>query len=277
MIDTGIADQKRTDGWLQGLKEGDNVDPLDAFPEDHFLDRAAGHGTFCAGIVQQVAPAAQLVVSRELDSDGIGYELDVAVRMVVEAERGLRAGQHVVINLSLGAETADDERPVGFSVAMEVLEELQLEYRKRGKHSLKGQDLEVMVVAAAGNHGRTRDFFPAALPSVVAVTALTQGLRPATWSSNGPWADVCTIGEGVRSTFVEGTESPTVDPRPDSFPVNSWALWSGTSFAAPQVAGAIAQIATDQSVGLVEAKRRLLDGAPEVPLYGKRVEILPAI
>lgn len=277
VIDTGIATQRRNDGWVQGVGTKADADPLDELPEDGFLDRAAGHGTFCAGIVQQVAPQAQLLVCRELDSDGVGYELDVATRMVTEAERGLKAGQHVVISLSLGSETADDERPVGFSVALEVIEELQAEHRGKGRHDLEGQDLEVRVVAAAGNHGRTRPFYPAALPGVVAVTALTQGLRPAKWSSNGSWADVCTIGEGVRSTFVQGTESPTVDPKPDSFPADAWALWSGTSFAAPQVAGAIAQIAMDDGVGLAEAERRLLAGAPEVPLYGKRVEILPAI
>jgi subtilisin family serine protease len=54
-------------------------------------------------------------------------------------------------------------------------------------------------------------------------------------------------------------------------------LWSGTSFAAPQVAGAIAKIATDDGVTPTEAKRRLLEGAREVPLYGKQVEILPRI
>jgi subtilisin family serine protease len=81
----------------------------------------------------------------------------------------------------------------------------------------------------------------------------------------------------VRSTFVPGTESPVIDADLEEFPDDAWALWSGTSFAAPQVAAAIAKIAIDDGVAPSEAKRRLLDGANEVPLYGKRVEILPAI
>jgi subtilisin family serine protease len=81
----------------------------------------------------------------------------------------------------------------------------------------------------------------------------------------------------VRSTFVPGTESPSLDYDFEEFPHNAWALWSGTSFAAPQVAGAIAKIAIDGGVTPTEAKRRLLKEAGEIPLYGKRVEILPRI
>jgi thermitase len=72
-------------------------------------------------------------------------------------------------------------------------------------------------------------------------------------------------------------ESPSVDAHFEEFPQNAWALWSGTSFAAPQVAGAIAKIAIDDGVIPTEAKRRLLTGAPDIPLYGKQVEILPRI
>ena len=74
-----------------------------------------------------------------------------------------------------------------------------------------------------------------------------------------------------------GKESPSVDYDYEQFPQDAWALWSGTSFAAPQVAGAIAKIAIDDGVTPTEAKRRLLTGAKEIPLYGKQVEILPRI
>ena len=78
--------------------------------------------------------------------------------------------------------------------------------------------------------------------------------------------------EGVRSTFVPGRVSPIIE-----FPENAWALWSGTSFAAPQVAGAIAKIAIEDRVTPTEAKRRLLTGARVIPLHGNMVEILPRI
>lgn len=268
IIDTGVYGRGRTDGWLRDLEADHNGEVLDDSPPggDGFLDPAAGHGTFCAGIVQQIVPAADIKVYNAVDSDGFVDELKVAVELVQWVRKGFEDGKELIVNLSFGAETADDERPVALGVALEIIDE---ESRKSGH--------EALVVAAAGNFGHARECYPAAFPTVTAVAALTQDLSPAEWSSRGAWVDVCTIGEGVRSTFVPGIESPVTDPRREEFPENAWALWSGTSFAAPQVAGAIAKIAIDDGVTPTEAKRRLLEGAREVPLYGKQVEILPRI
>jgi subtilisin family serine protease len=261
VIDTGIAAAQRGDGWLTGLVRPDNVDPLDDLPTpDGFLDLGAGHGTFAAGIVQQVAPGADLAVYSALDSDGIGSKIDIASAMV----RAVREGAQI-INLSLGLEALDDRPPVAFEVALEIIDGIAAE---------TGQQ-EALVVAAAGNFGHARPCWPAALDGVLAVAALTQDLEPADWSSRGFWVDCSTIGEGIRSTYVEGKESPIVDPDPETFPADAWALWSGTSFAAPQVAGAIARIAQEQGTNPREALRRLLDGQPSIPDYGRAVEILP--
>jgi subtilisin family serine protease len=265
IIDTGVYGD-RGDGWLVDLDTGVNREDLDVFPPDDFLDFAAGHGSFCAGIVQQIVPEADIAVCKELDSDGLAHEVRIARTLVGAVRARLKAGQHVIVSLSFGTETADDERPVALGIALEIIDE---ESRKAG--------LETLVVAAAGNLGSDRPCYPAAFPTVTAVAALTQGLLPAEWSSRGAWVDVSTIGEGVRSTFVPGTEHPSTDYRFDEFPKNAWALWSGTSFAAPQVAGAIAKIAIDDGVTPTEAKRRLLAGAKDIPLYGKQVEILPHI
>jgi subtilisin family serine protease len=268
IFDTGVYGRARSDGWLGDLETDHNGEVLDDSPPggDGFLDPAAGHGSFCAGIVQQIVPAADIEVHGPVDSDGFVDELKVAVELVKWVRAGLEEGKDVIVNLSLGAETADDEHPIALGVALEILDE---ESRKSGH--------EVLVIAAAGNFGHDRECYPAAFSTVTAVAALTQDLAPAAWSSRGAWVDICTIGEGVRSTFVPGTESEIADPRQEVFPDNAWALWSGTSFAAPQVAGAIAKIAIDDGVTPTEAKRRLLEGAREVPLYGKQVEILPRI
>lgn len=266
VIDTGVYGRDRGDGWLSGLENDGNREVLDDSPQDGFLDVAAGHGSFCAGIVQQIVPEADIQVTRTLDSDGFADELAVATEMVAAARAGLANGQHVIMNLSLGTETVDDERPVALGAALEIIED-----------EARQSDREVLVVAAAGNYGDDRPCYPAAFPTVTAVAALTQGMQPAVWSSRGSWVDVCTIGEGVRSTFVPGTESPMVDPDLEQFPQDAWALWSGTSFAAPQVAAAVAKIAIDDGVPPCEAKRRLLEGSSEVAHYGKRVEILPQI
>src|SRR5215207_3300606 len=122
IIDTGVYGA-RDDGWLAGLVTEGNREDLDDFPPDGFLDLAAGHGSFCAGIVQQIMPDAHIVVCRELDGDGFAHELRVARTLVREVRAGLEAGQHVIVNLSFGTETADDERPVALSVALEIIDE----------------------------------------------------------------------------------------------------------------------------------------------------------
>jgi hypothetical protein len=264
VIDTGIAMQKRSDGWLAGLvrqdSDEDNVDPLDALPEPNgYLDLGAGHGTFASGIVQQVAPGADLAVYRALDSDGIGSEVDVACAMV----RAVREGAQI-LNLSLGMETLDDQPPVVFEVAMELIDKVAVETER-----------EVLVVAAAGNYGHARPCWPAALRRVIAVAGLTQDLAPAAWSTRGSWVDCSAIAEGVRSTYVEGQEHPQIDPEPDKFPEDAWALWTGTSFAAPQVAGAIAHIAQRAGIGPRAALGELLRGRPDLPDYGRALRILP--
>lgn len=258
IIDTGIAASTRSDGWLAGVTEtDDNRDPLDALPPDDRLDLGAGHGTFVAGIIEQVEPGAEIRVYRALDSDGIGSEAAVASAMVLAAKEGAK-----IICLSLGLQTEDDRPPVGLQVAVEAIRE---------------QWSDVLVVAAAGNFGDRRPCWPAALKGVTAVGGLDRAMQLASWSSRGPWVDCSTIGEAVRSTFVPGTERDDVDPdpTPDVYPRDAWAVWSGTSFAAPQVAGAVAQLAMKNGTSPRDALAALLRGAPDEPDAGRKVEIIP--
>jgi len=265
VIDTGISDEQRRDGWLNGLADGNNIDLLDAIPRpDGLLDLGAGHGTFTAGLVQQTAPAADLAVYAPVDSDGVAREISVACAMVEAARAGLEEGKSVVLNLSLGTETLNDQPPVALEVALDIIDELE---------AAADHGQQVLVVAAAGNNGRSRPCWPAAFRRVISVAALTQDLWPATWSSYGFWVDCSTIGEGVRSTYVKGQEMPEMDREPDKFGENAWALWSGTSFAAPQVAGKVALIAERDGISLRRAFVRLLAGAPRIPDFGRAVRI----
>jgi subtilisin family serine protease len=263
VIDTGIADQQRSDGWLTGLVRSDNVDPLDELPSPNgFLDLGAGHGTFVAGVIQQVAPGAEIAVYRGLDSDGAGSMADTACAMV----RAVRQGAQI-LNLSFGLEALDDQPPVALEVALEIINEIAAETGREAP----------LIVAAAGNFGRARPVFPAAFPfpNVVAVAGLTQGFAPAQWSSRGSWVDCSTLGEGIWSTYVKGSESPIIDPKPDKFGDDAWALWTGTSFAAPQIAGAVAKVAQEHELTPRDALEKVLDGGSKIPGYGRAVEILP--
>ena len=261
IIDTGRSGQNRSDGWLQGVT-GD-IDPLDRFPlpdGDGYLDLAAGHGTFVAGIVRQVAPRAQVRVYRAVDSDGIGSEVSVACEMI----RAVKEDEAQIINLSLGCQTHDDLPPIAIAAALEVIGDWERE---------TGQ--EVLVVAAAGNYGDPRPCWPAAFRQVISVAALVPGLLPAPWSSRGFWVTCSTIGQGVRSTYVEGRESPLLDPDPRNFGPDAWGVWSGTSFTAPQITGALARLHEEYGYPLREALRLLLDAGQPVPGYGRALKILP--
>jgi subtilisin family serine protease len=265
VIDTGIAEPTRGDNWLAGVpRDSDNVDRLDAYPPFGFLDFGAGHGTFAAGVLQQVFPQADLRVYRALDSDGVGSEVDVACAMV----RAVREGAQI-LNLSLGSQTFNDGPPVAIEVALEIIADLE---RRDGG--------EVLVVAAAGNFGADRKCWPAAFnwPTfpVVAVAGLRADLTPSEWSSRGRWVDCSTIAEGILAPYVEGQESFEVDPQPDKFPSDAWAVWTGTSFAAPQIAGAVARLChEDHKLAPRAALEKLLRRGRPIPDFGVALGILP--
>jgi subtilisin family serine protease len=240
VIDTGIAAyNKRRDGWLNEVVRDNtggnngNIDKLDVFDTRGsrgmpILDLAAGHGTFAAGIIRQVDPEANIVVYRALDPDGVGREEDVACAMIRAAEEGAH-----VINLSLGVEAVDGVVPPLLQAAVDHIR------RRRNPPA---------IVAAAGNSSNQKPIYPAALDWVVAVAALravdpASGQSPggATWSSRGAWVTCSAVGEGIVSTFVKGEEDQAKQLGTDVYPQHGWALWSGTSFAAPQVAALIAR------------------------------------
>ncbi|MBC8090854.1 MAG: S8/S53 family peptidase [Pseudonocardia sp.] len=261
VIDTGITDERRGDGWLHGLLTGTNEDALDAIPvPDRSLDLGAGHGTFAAGIVQQVAPTADLRVLRAMDSDGVGSENDVAAKMIEAVRDGAK-----ILNLSFGTQTVDDQPPLILRAALDTV---------------FAHDPDVLIVAAAGNFGDERPCWPAAFsqffPNVVAVAGLDPAGLPAEWSSHGTWVTCSAIGEGVVSTYVEGTENRRVEDPPDTFPLDSWASWTGTSFAAPQVAGAVARRSQERGITPTKAFAELRDGGtPTTTGHGAAMIILP--
>jgi subtilisin family serine protease len=74
--------------------------------------------------------------------------------------------------------------------------------------------------------------------AVAAVDTTVDPARRARFTNYGWWVDVCAPGVDLRSTYVAGTWQTTAsDPK---VPFAGWACWSGTSFAAPQVAARIA-------------------------------------
>ncbi len=255
------ASSLRTDPELTGDLAG---------PLDGALDSSSGHGTFIAGIIRQVCPEADIVSVRVADSQGNVLEgaFMLAVRSLVKwmARSRDEGGRQIdVMNLSLGYyhETPEDD------LFDRTLSELLLAARRRG----------CAVVCSAGNDATDRPAFPAALwgwndplltvpdPKSVAPHMSVGARNPngtvALFSNIGPWVTTYAPGASVLSTYppFNGGMQPDVRddrgdlPRetidPDDFTGPSvpgrhpeagagFALWSGTSFAAPYVAAKLA-------------------------------------
>lgn len=212
-----------------------------AGPHDWELDSEAGHGTFIAGVILQMAAAAYLRVERVLAADGVCDELELLHSLARLTRRSATAGDDVdVVNLSLGCFTFDDRPSPVLADAIARLART------------------TVVVAAAGNDSSDRPFWPAALKDVLAVAALAKahgadGPERASFSNYGWWVDASTVGEDVASSFL------TVDEQDQAF--RGYATWSGTSFAAPRVAGSIAALMSDLNVTARDAVSMLLDPA----------------
>jgi Subtilase family len=266
VIDTGIWSER-----LNTVLPGSQLDHLHEFPlgaprsvRDEYLDLDAGHGTFVTGIVQQIAPWAPIRVYRAVDSDGIGSELAVACAMIKAVEEGAQ-----ILNLSLGCQSEDDFPPVALTAAMNVIRKWE---RETGR--------QVLVVAAAGNCGDTRPFWPAAFRDVVSVAGLSPDLLPSQWSSHGFWVTCSAIGQGILSNFVAGRESPLETPAPVEFSRDPepWAVWSGTSFAAPQITGELVlRYRPGGGQSLREVLSELLESGHPVPGFGQALRILPGL
>lgn len=203
MLDTGFephpwfADRP----WFRAVRE-----ELDA-DDDSGQDRQAGHGTFVAGLVLRHAPGAVLCARRALSSLGFTDDLRIA--------EGLRemAGRTEVVVVTSGCHTPDDSCPPVLLSALTP---------------------EPVIVAAAGNHGSSRPFWPAALPGVLAVAATHSDGTYANFSNYGDWVDTAAPGVDVTSSYVHLVPGSADDRS------YGCARWSGTSFAAPQVAGSVA-------------------------------------
>lgn len=156
----------------------DPSDPADGIDSDGdgLVDEAAGHGTFIAGLVLAVAPDAEILPIRILDSDGTGEAIDIARGIEIAIRSGAR-----IVNLSLGMELES-------LVLQQVIDE---EARRRG----------IVFVASAGNRNTDERQWPAGQDDVIGVAAVDPNDQKADFSNFGSWVAVAAPGVGLVSTL----------------------------------------------------------------------------
>lgn len=265
ILDTGLAAEPPGLLGAQNYKDTDTGDrdaPDESTPRDNLLDPAAGHGTFIAGIVEQIAPRQQTIVCRVLSTFGDGDVADIAERLDrlrTSPKPGQEIDDTTIINLSFGG-YAD--------VAMPTL--------RRAIEAI--QELGAVIVASAGNDGLCQMMYPAAFPGVIGVGSIEPAGR-AFYSNHGPWVRACAPGTHLTSAFhtFNGAHPSDAGADPDEF--EEWAHWTGTSFAAPIVAAALARHIALTNGSAADAVRAVIDapGLFRYPGLGTVVNLTPGM
>jgi len=202
-----------------------------------------GHGTFVAGLIGAgvdngvgiagLAPSAQLLVAKVVTkSRAIPVEAEAkAIRWAVD--NGAR-----VINMSLGGirDPLDPDRDTYSRLEADAV-----------AYAISN---EVVVVAAVGNSDQAPTSpwkyasYPAALPHVLGVSAMSESGAIPTFSNRDPiYNDLAAPGQELVSTFPRQLTASRASCPEQGYSVcgpDDYRNAEGTSFAAPQVAAAAA-------------------------------------
>ena len=215
------------------------------YPNDH-----NGHGTFVASTIAEttntnsygltgLAFAAKIMPVRVLNSEGEGDASTIAEGVRFAVNHGAR-----VINLSLEFSPGVTARDIP-----ELMAALRYAYRRN-----------VVVVAAAGNEGRTGVAYPARAPHVIAVGATTEHGCLADYSNDGPGLTLVAPGGGADADLPDDPNChPELPPGRDIFQMTFTGSsprrfgfpdgYEGTSMATPHVSATVALIIAGHVLG----------------------------
>ncbi len=202
IIDCGVSNTHPV--FTKPFAPGYDFVDEDTEPIDEPGGLISGHGTFVAGLIQWVAPDAELAPYRIMNSNGYGNGFNMARAI----ERAVYDGCNVI---NISAVLVTRHRAVSDAVGF-------------------AETQGVTIVAAAGNDAITTPTYPAAEREVIAVAGIDSTYRPADFTNYGDYIDVCAPSVNLYSAYSVSDDS-----------LYGW--WSGTSFASPCVSGQVALIA----------------------------------
>ncbi len=232
VIDTGIVTDHPE--LIHAYKGGIDIAGNDDDPTD---EASNSHGTLVAGVIASagnstgtlgVAPAVSLYAVKVFTGSlGTVEHLVAGIEWAID-------NQMDIINLSNGI--GPDPNPA-------VTEAIA-----------KAETAGILVVAAVGNSAASPVSHPAAIPSVVAVTAMDRNKQVAAFAPTGSEIDLSAPGVDINSTAKGGYDT-----------------MSGSSFAAPHVTG-VAALLLSSGLGdengngshLDELKARLFNSAEDL-------------
>ena len=252
VLDTGLAwfDGDWHPGLAPNINCGEPGGCFDAVDGSLPIDHNGSHGTHVSGVaaaaatndghVTGVAHDSRLIPVRVLGgSEGTVADVIEGVNWATNLAREERPD---IINLSLGSQT---ENP--------ALRDAVAEATAAG----------ILVVAASGNAGDDRRFFPAAFPSVLAVGAVDCGGKRSSFSNFGDWLDLVAPGGGNAADCGDGDDdfvfsSVSDENKSLNIPVGGR---QGTSMAAPHVAGVLGLMReVNPAVGMPVIRALLREG-----------------
>ena len=174
--------------------------------DDPYAADCSGHGTHVAGTIggstYGVAKGVRLVALRVLDCNGVGYMSDIIAGVNWVTTHAIKPA---VANMSLGS---------NYSRVMEAAVQRSI-------------DSGVTYVVAAGNSNANALYdSPSGLAAAISVAATDRDDRRAYFSNWGPAVDLFAPGVDIKSAWYRNKTATQV--------------LSGTSMAAPHVAGAAA-------------------------------------
>lgn len=202
-----------------------------------------GHGTHCAGIaaaetnngigVAGICPNCRIMSVKSFNSWGMGW----SSWSVAAIQYAIDSGADIVSN------------SWGGSAFTQSLQDVINDAYAQGIH----------IIAAVGNDNTSTPFYPAAMGNVIAVSATTRFDAKYFLSNFGSHIDVSAPGVDVLSTFPPGFDLGSGCG--DSYfgtPDDGYGICSGTSMAAPHVAGMLGLMKTHYpSASISELELRL--------------------
>lgn len=243
---TRVVKVLKTAYGIRGVEE-DKTGNSDYEPEH------GGHGTHCSGTIcaagnngkgiAGVAWKNVMLASYKglIQGSGDAYKLYNALKDLVDTVRknaDEKTQATFPINLSLGSPVATSSELENINYAMS-----------------KG----ALLVVANGNDGQMIPSYPAAYPGMLSVGAIGGDDRKTSFSTTGPWTNVCAPGADIISLHHTSEKD--------------YVYMSGTSMATPFVTGTVAYLLTfdphltpSQVIALLEKTADKVDATNTDPL-----------